>query len=184
MSAVFSALLAIGGVASAAKVPFSFAPAVAQNPTRTQQKLTALEAKLPASFALPSQFVSLTSSAPAGGIQVAFAPEVQQLLDRARTSGPGLATWPGGTPALCTKHAAFTPPVAILVQPPSPACSAADQKIRQKLAAITMCRDVEQPERYVLGAPRGVVNDATTQVAPRGSHPRGEVQPPPPPVVK
>jgi hypothetical protein len=37
-----------------------------------------------------------------------------------------------------------------------------DAALRQKLAAVATCREVEQPERYVLGYKPAVVNDSTT----------------------
>jgi hypothetical protein len=162
LPSAITTVLAIAEAASAAKIPFSFAPNVAANPTRTQQKLAALDAKLPASFALPASFVSLTSNAPAGTVQLSFEPETARALERARTAGPGTMTWPGGTPALCTKHAAFSVPTALLAQPASQACVTVAAALREKLAAVATCREVEQPERYVLGLKPAVVNDSTT----------------------
>ncbi|MDB4938314.1 MAG: Tryptophan synthase alpha chain, partial [Labilithrix sp.] len=147
--------------AGAAKVPIAFAPTLGANPTRTQQKLATLEGKLPASFALPASLVTMK----AGAIDLSFFPEISATLTRAGTSATSPAmTWPAPSPALCTKHAAFVVPAALLAPGASETCKAAGAAIGEKLApaTTTACRDVEQPERYVLGAPPAVVDDTTT----------------------
>ncbi len=154
-----AALTASSPSEAAGKVPLSFSPTLGANPQRTQQKLAALESKLPQTFALPASLVPLQS----GQIELKFFPEMAAAFERAEAAGPAEMTWPAGTPALCTKHAAFTVPTALLAQPASSSCVSADTSIRQKLATVsTACRDVEQPERYVTAYQPGVVNDTTT----------------------
>ena len=153
------ASLLFGGTAGAAKVPVSFDPTLGAQPARTQQKLAALEAKLPATFALPASL----ASAKTGNLTLDFYPETLAQLKRAGTaSTTATTTWPR-TPVMCVAHAAFTPPATLLASTtPSSACSAADTSIRAALQDASTCRDVEEPERYVLGYPPAVVDDSST----------------------
>jgi hypothetical protein len=145
--------------ARAAKVPIAFDPSLGAQPARTQQKLTALENKLPASFALPATLKPLQS----GNITLSFFPMVSAQLERTGQAGTTPMVWPGGTPVLCAKHATFTVPATLLATNAAPQCTTAETVVRQKLApSSTACIDVEQPERYVLSAPPAVVNDTTT----------------------
>ncbi len=155
---VVAALAFVTPEARAAKVPFSFAPTLGANPARTQQKLAALEGKLPSTFALPSSLVTLQS----GDTTLWFFPEMAATLQRAVTAKTTPMTWPVGTPALCTKHATFSVPANILAAGAPASCSNTDGVVRQKLAATSVCLDVEQPERYVLAYEPAVVNDSTT----------------------
>lgn len=155
---LWAALSFVAADAHAAKVPFSFAPALGANPARTQQKLAALEGKLPASFALPSSLVKLQS----GNIDVWFFPEMAATFQRAGTAKKTPMAWPGGSPALCAKHSTFAIPSSLLAAGAPGTCGAAEGTVRQKLAASSVCLDVEQPERYVLSYAPAVVDDSTT----------------------
>jgi hypothetical protein len=147
----------IGIEALAGKAPIAFSPTLGADPSGTQAKLATLEGKLPASFALPASLKTLVSRQ----VTMSFFPEAESALLRAGMSGPGLMTWPT-TSALCTKHVAFSIPAALLVAQPSTACVAADTTLRQQLLASAVCREVEQPERYVLSYAPAVVNNTTT----------------------
>lgn len=158
-SSLVLALAASAGTAEAAKVPLAFAPTLGANPQRTQQKLQQLESRIPASFALPATLVPLQSAQ----IELRFLPEMAAAFTRAgAASATKKMTWPGGTPPLCTKHAAFSAPLALLAPNASTACVSAEASVRRQLASVAACREIEQPERYVLSAPKGVVNDQTT----------------------
>jgi len=153
------ASLFVAATAGAAKVPVSFDPTLGAQPTRTQQKLAALEAKLPATFALPASM----ASAKTGNLTLDFFPETLAQLKRAgAASTTTTTTWPR-TPVMCVAHAAFTPPATLLASTtPSSSCSAAETSVRAALEDASICHDVEEPERYVLGYAPAVVDDSST----------------------
>ncbi len=153
-----AALLLGAADARAAKVPFSFAPTLGANPARTQQKLSALEGKLPSTFALPSSLVELQS----GNVKLSFFPEMAAAFQRAGAAKKTPMAWPGGTPALCAEHATFAVPATLLAPGAAGACSSAEAAVRQRLTASSVCLDVERPERYVLAYQPAVVDDSTT----------------------
>jgi MYXO-CTERM domain-containing protein len=151
-----TALVLLTGVAEASKVPVSFDPTLGAQPARTQQKLAALEAKLPATFALPSSLQTVNS----GTLSLSFFPETLAQLKRAGATS-GTMPWPH-TPLLCAKHASFAAPATLLAAGAPPSCSATETSVRNLLADAGVCRDVEEPERYVLSYAPAVVDDSTT----------------------
>jgi hypothetical protein len=151
-----AALVLCAGTARASKVPLSFDPTLGAQPARTQQKLAALEAKLPASFALPATLQSVKT----GTLTLSFYPEMLAQLQRTG-SATGTMTWPQ-TPVHCAKHATFTPPVTLLAAGAPVSCGTAEASVRSRLLDASACRDVEEPERYVLSYPPAVVDDAST----------------------
>jgi hypothetical protein len=150
------ASLFVAGAARAAKVPVAFDPTLGAQPARTQMKLTALDARLPATFALPATMASVKT----GNLTLDFFPETLAQLKRAKTSS-GTMTWPR-TPVMCVAHAAFAVPATLLATGAPSSCNAAESTVRAALNDASICRDVEEPERYVLSYAPAVVDDAST----------------------
>src|SRR5689334_23271788 len=123
---------------ASSKVPVSFDPTLGAQPARTQQKLAALEAKLPATFALPATLVSAKS----GALTLSFFPETLDQLKRAGAAS-GTMAWPHA-PALCAKHAAFSVPATMLASGASGTCGATETSTRNLLADASLCREVEE----------------------------------------
>lgn len=154
---VIASLAVLSTDALATKVPIAFSPTLGADPIGTQQKLTQLEGKLPASFALPATMTTLTS----GQVKLQFFPETAKALQRAQTAGTTPMGWPATT--MCPKHAAFTAPATLLAPGASAACVSAETALRQKLAnAKTACTDVAEPEGYVRAYAPAQVNETTT----------------------
>lgn len=135
------------------RMPFEFDAGLGAQPARTQQKLTALDGKLPAGFALPADFEEL-ASAPDGvsppTTRLWLSPEAKATYLRAAAAGPSAMVWPGSTH--CTAHLAFTLPVAtLLVSGANSSCTPFEATVRAQLApsVIDACADVDAPERYV-----------------------------------
>jgi MYXO-CTERM domain-containing protein len=123
--------------------PFSFDVSIAADPAGTGQKIAQGDATYPL---LP---VSRMATLQSGPVTLYVWPEVAAMLQRAEASATAPPmTWPT-TPKMCVAHAGFTIP-PLLVANPSAACSAADTSIRQALADLGACADVEQPELYAL----------------------------------
>jgi MYXO-CTERM domain-containing protein len=136
-------LVAAPDVAAAPqKWPFELDPSVGADPGKLQSDLAAGDATLPPLRATGLDPVQV------GSVSLWMWPDAKSLLLSAASSGPGFMTWPTA-PSLCAKHAAFAIPT-ILTPSPSEACVEADRALRERLADLGACRDVEQPERYVL----------------------------------
>jgi hypothetical protein len=146
-------LLASTSLAQARRLPLEFDAGLPASPVTTQQKLQALDGKLPAGFALPQRFVEL-ASAPDGvttpTTRLWLAPELRDAFARAAQSTSAPMPWPQGT--RCAAHRAFTLPGQSLLAAGAPSsCSAAETSVRTQLSAATLgaCVDVDEPERYV-----------------------------------
>jgi hypothetical protein len=149
-------LLSTPAASASSKVPVSFDPTLGAKPAQTQQKLAALDAKLPATFALSPALTSVKT----GALTLTFFPETVAQLQRAK-SASGTMTWPT-TAVLCPKHAAFTTPATLLAPGAASSCNAAESSVRGLLVDATVCTSVEQPESYVLAYTPAAVTDATT----------------------
>jgi len=90
----------VASASASSKVPVSFDPTLGAKPAQTQQKLAALEAKLPATFALSPALTSVKT----GALTRTFFPETVAQLQRAK-SASGRLRWPTAA-VLCPKHAA------------------------------------------------------------------------------
>jgi hypothetical protein len=124
------------------------------------EKPGAINAELANWASWPVMPVSTMQDHQAGPVTLTYFDEVLEMLDGIRNRGPNVMTWPD-TPVMCAGHAAFTIPT-LLPGGASSTCRTADMQIRQALADLGACRDVEEPERYVLSTPAAVVNDSTT----------------------
>src|SRR4051794_26428541 len=114
---------------ASSKVPVSFDPTLGAQPARTQQKLAALEAKLPATFALPATL----ATARTGALTLSFFPETLDQLKRAKTASATTMAWPHAA-TLCAKHAAFGVPATLLASGASGSCAATETSTRNLLA--------------------------------------------------
>jgi hypothetical protein len=133
-----------------------FDAGLSAQPARTQQKLSQLDAKLPATFRLPMDFDEL-ASAPDGvtppTTRIWLTAQLKAAYLRAASSGPGAMVWPGST--RCTQHLAFMLPATTLLVSGAPgSCTSSETTVRSALAqsAIDACVDVDLPERYVMGS--------------------------------
>jgi hypothetical protein len=135
------------------KWPFVFDPKLAADPTGTQLQIVLGE------IGLPDLPVAVMQTLSIAGAQLWFWPETAALLERMGTAGPSPFAWPS-SPAMCRAHAAFVAP-PLLLPGASAACQSTDGAIRQKLADLSACIDVEEPERYVLAYPPATVNLVT-----------------------
>ncbi len=145
LSFALAALLTAGSTTAAQKWPFMFDVSLSRDPNGTSQLLAAGE------MTLPDLPVSMMVTMQSEQATLYYVPESAALLRRIQTSGPGPAVWPE-TPMLCAHHATFVLP-PLLGPGASAACKSATIAIEQQLADLGACRDVEEPERFVLGFP-------------------------------
>jgi hypothetical protein len=137
--------------------PFAFDPAIAADPTGTQNQINSGMAGLPL---LPvSQMVTLQVDQ----VTLWFLPEAAALLQAINKlpPTPPLLSWPHAT-TMCAQHTTFAVPATLLLPGGSADCQSADSTIRTQLGNLAACLDVEQPERYVLGYQPAVVDSTVT----------------------
>jgi hypothetical protein len=153
----FVLLVAANGWTAPQRWPFAFDPAIAADPTGTQNQINSGMAGLPL---LPvSQMVTLQPDQ----VTLWFLPDAAALLQAINKlpATPPLLSWPRAT-TLCPQHTTFAVPASLLLPNPSADCQSADSTIRSQLANLAACLDVEQPERYVLGYQPAVVDSTVT----------------------
>ena len=95
-----------------------------------------------------------------GPVQLWLWNETADVLSQTLSSGPGSFAWPVAT-VMCAQHKAFTLP-PLLVAGASTVCQAAYSQVRQALSNLGACRDIEQPDWYVLSAPAAQIDATTT----------------------
>jgi len=131
--------------------PFDYDPALSEDPAGIAADLEELHNRLPG---LPEGLVEIEMD----GIKFNYFPEVLDMIQRARDSGPEIAPPVERIPQLCAVHGAFSVP-SFLIEPASPACQAAAEEVYAAFdGSFKTCQEVEFPEVYVLDHPPGVVD--------------------------
>ncbi len=123
--------------------PFDFDPSIAADPSGTGSKIAT------GNSTYPEMPITRMTALQSDAVTLYYWPEVAALLERMRTSWTAapIAAWPL-TSTVCTAHAAFTVPTALLES--SMSCQAVDAAIHSELADLGACSDVEFPELYSL----------------------------------
>lgn len=133
--------------------PFEFDVNVGVDPAGLKTEIAAGNARLPlldTSTLAPHQSAAVT---------LWMWPEVDRLMTSASAAGPSAMPWPDGTG--CAAHAAFA--LSLNVASGAPAsCSDALANVREALLEREACREVAEPERFVLGAKPAAVDLAST----------------------
>jgi len=132
--------------------PFDFDTQLADNPTAVQQGLDEL------AQGLPGLRDDELTEVPLGTVTLWLYTELNDLLQLAVSSGPGVMPPVDRQPVICVAHDSFTFP-ALLNQPASPACTTAEQTIAAAFVDNDKtCLEVEFPEVYVFDHPPGFVD--------------------------
>lgn len=160
MRLLFAAVIVASAVAASAEAqslrwPFEFDPAIAEKPDLVQQQIAIGQIDLPE---LP---LHAMKSEQVGEVRLWFTREVGEQLERMLASAAGANPWPD-TGTACSHHASFVVPTLLKDDMPSGACVEADDIIRRNLADLSICRDVEEPERYAADLPPVAVDFEST----------------------
>ena len=131
--------------------PFDYDPSLSEDPAGISADLQELHDRLPG---LPEGLVEIEMD----GIAFDYFPEVLDMIQRARDSGPEIAPPIERIAQLCAVHNAFSMP-SILIEPASANCLAAAQEVDAAFdGSFKTCQEVEFPEVYVLDHPPAVVD--------------------------
>ncbi len=131
--------------------PFDYDPSLSEDPVGIPGDLQDLHNALPG---LPGGLVEIEMD----GIAFNYFPEVLDMIQRARDSGPEIEAPVQRVPQLCAEHDAFTMP-AVVIEPIASDCSMVAQTVVEALAgSFETCQEVEFPEVYVLSHPPAVVD--------------------------
>ncbi len=131
--------------------PFDYDPSLSEDPAGISDDLEDLHDALPG---LPDGLVEIEMD----GIAFNYFPEILDMIQRARDSGPQIAPPIQRPSQRCAAHDAFAMP-SILVQPISSSCQPAAQQVYTALDnSFKTCQEVEYPEVYTLDHPPAVVD--------------------------
>ncbi|MBI5533978.1 MAG: hypothetical protein HY898_14750 [Deltaproteobacteria bacterium] len=144
-----------GAIAGPQLWPFDFDVNLAADPAAVQGLITKGSSGLPG---LPD--TGMTTETLAGPVKLWLWDPSAELLAHVASSGPGPFSWPV-TLSACAKHGSFSIPTVLAPNAP-PQCKTYDDQVHTALADTGACKDIEQPEWYVLLAPPHKIDATTT----------------------